>query len=366
MEDNAALLSNVRHVQDPVLRRLQEQHAEFVRQKQPLVYEAEDHKGDESGDSEDELVLSSMQGTVYDTAFAFCVRSLKERRWCSVIVPFLWVVFSLQVMFFLSWQWYKYNRYKIEEGNEFEEMRTVKESLKLAMKANTSLLEQPSHKLVISVCHTIPSAAVFTQIEFLYTAYLYGNLAHVRTLFFQILLCPWASSRDDTVEEHSGSMLIKGLISSDMPVLAMLLVAPKVVFLACLWYLGTACLAYTRHMYQFPSTLLALILLSQLDTVIFETFISSSKKKWVSQVEIVQRSSRFLRYTASWPGELVRFVGVCLIVYMGYWIFRDEFALHYLCYKCTRDCSNQCSTAFKYCDEVGQKRTNWFHHYVDS
>mmetsp|Transcript_95990 Transcript_95990/g.240594 ORF Transcript_95990/g.240594 Transcript_95990/m.240594 type:complete len:400 (-) Transcript_95990:46-1245(-) len=305
-----------------------------------------------SDETEEELVLSNLHANVYAACFALTVRGLRDKRTTTLLVSWLWVLLSIAFNVFLLHMAYYYVAFKL--GNRFSGRFAQKQvphataHLVEVINGNKTL-DPDRDQYLVTLCSDLPSPWFFCLVEFLFNAYLMAQLSTTRTLLFQIWNCPVVRRRDDTAEERIENMVVSGLLSYDAYWLCCLLVFPKMMLIAILWYVGTAFIAFTTHISTMASRVLLLVCIAQVDVIIFESFFSSSKKDWVTKVQVAQYSKQCTRYATAWPGELAKLGFVTVLCGLAWELFSCEFDLRDLCWTCARTCTLQCSAAFTFC-----------------
>jgi len=308
---------------------------------QEVAFLADGEDALEEDDADQELILSSCHGNIQAAAFVLTVRGLRDRRYAGMLMAWLWVLLSITINVFLlqvaySYLAFKMGHYEFDDGNPLEQaaFRLIE-----AVSKNTTLGDRAGDAKVIKLCHTLPSPYFFAFVEFIFNAYLMSQLGDCRTLLCQIFTCPTVQSRGLTTEDSDDGMIVLGLMSGDAFWLIIGLVCSKVAVTLALWQVGTALLAFSQEMLHMSSRAFLLLLISQVDHVLFQAFMSSSKKDWVRRCQVVQLRGSCVRYSTAWPGEVTKLLTVLLGVGLAYAQFWQQFDTNRLLEVC--DCMRQ-------------------------
>jgi len=308
----------------------------------------DDDEDEREETSEEELILTKLHGSVYDMAFGLTVRGMRDKRAATVLVALMWVFMSVTLVMLCLAEAYANTRFSLfgrfaDKSKVYLAQNVLRDAI-----ATNQTLDQ-AHHAIVAVCDSMPSLPFFCLTEFLLCIYLYGNLAALRHLAVQIWNCPVVKNREETAEERPDKFVVTGLMPHDAPWMTALFVVPKFLTVAFQWYVGSAFLSYSRRISSITIRACMIIMISQVDKLVFESFISASKKEWVQSIEVVIGSGRMSRYAAAWPGEIAKLISISLIAYASCWFFSDEVRIRGICWECMTTCSNHCSDAFDYC-----------------
>lgn len=330
---------------------------DVARQNVALPQYAPFSEAEEDVDGDVEFVITSLHPSIHSGALALTVRGMRDERACSLIAAWCWVFLSTACVIFFSWASWLYVAHNLAD-NPLVRKSHVKEAVRRliqVMEMNSTLSgsnhssETGLDSSIQEFCEKTPSPYFFSVLEFMFCAFLVGHISDARTLAIQIWKCPVVETREETAEERADSLMITGLIKTDAYWLIAGLALPKIALAGVFWYIGSAFMAYTKTMTSMASRVVLLVFMSQVDSLFFRSFYSSSKQDWVGKAQIVQQRGRCLRYSIAWPGECAKLVFVLVVVGVSFYLYKDTFNLRWQCWHCVRDCLNNCSNTFHFC-----------------
>lgn len=299
-------------------------------------------------------VLVGLQGNIYNAAFALTARSWRYGGRGTLIMAWFWVIVSVAVQWFFLYVCYQRGEFmKRQAWHQDREVDKALSTLEDAMAKNSSL-DAADAPWIADICSMFPSGQYFCVVTFLFNAYLLGgSFSQCRTRFLQIIHAPSVDSHEEIAEDVEDKMIIVGLRPADRVVLTCLTVVPHFLTILAAWYTGMTLLVFTTTVSEVCTRVVLMVGVLQVDWVVFSSFLSSSKQDWVTSTQVLFRRNRCVRILISWPGELLKLALVIGAVACFYWIFRGEFALRNLCWKCAQTCDNACSSAFASCGHHG-------------
>jgi len=300
----------------------------------------------------EEWVQTPIQPGVYAAAFVLTVRSLGEGhnlRTGTLLMAWFWVSVSFLLQMFFLYSLYQYVAFGMKYEHDPDNI--IHKAIDIVRHSIGENAELLTPLRIVATCRKLPSPYYYAGVAFLYNTYILGyELNDCRSRAVQIMRCPSVDDRKKTTKNDGEMMLVTGLMPCDRFPLLLGAVLPELIVVSVAWYVGMSLLVFSKSMQGMVIRTGMLILTLKIDWVIFQGFVSASKRHWVQQSHVLTMRNRYIRMMISWPGELLKFISVVMAVLFFYFLFHDQFELQNLCWQCAMDCKGMCSRAFSYCD----------------
>merc|ERR1712190_612778 len=129
----------------------------------------------------------------------------------------------------------------------------------------------------------------------------------------------------------------------DKVLCCILLPLPRAAVAAFLWYVGVEYVCVTRDFAILLFKRVVLHYVSSIEKQLFDNLQAHSKREWIRRTQVVQERSGYLwRVALSWPGEVLKLLGVIGLTFLAHKLSGRVETLRELCGRCAADCSLQC------------------------
>jgi len=330
-----------------------------------MVSQASYSDEDDDGLEQDTIVVG-VADDVYSACFLITVHGLQQRNPGKILVAWMWVATTVAVVNIMAYRAHTYqNGPALEHMAQNRTMSAMTHRLREVLQNNTPLcFEHGQHrdpppecqgwvgvdKRIAQRCGAQPSLELLLVVQFLWAGRMLGQMSQVRTLMLTFATCPVQQLRELTIVEKDASVCVTSLLPFDNFFFTICLALPKAATAAAVWYIGVESLALSEDIEDVFFRIVVWHWITQMESLVFHSFLSHSKKAWIERAEVLQRRSRFMRFFLSWPGEWFKFITALLMLYASYYLFRTEAKFRNACFDCVHDCYSECSHSFDYCE----------------
>merc|ERR1712129_17037 len=133
-----------------------------------------------------------------------------------------------------------------------------------------------------------------------------AKLSAGRGRLLQVVGCPRVDHRRDTIEDLEDEMVVTGLVVQDAILLVIGTVLPEIITVGAAWYVGLGLLVFSRGSLDMATRACMLALILELDRLVYASFISTSKRRWVESAQVLTLRGSCHRMSISWPGEVFK------------------------------------------------------------